>query len=167
MKLPALLFSVLLLASAPLLADAQSVVIPEPEDLQVEAEAARDRNLPILLMFGTDECPYCELVEREFLRPMIYSGEYEEKVLIRRLHMNGSLLTDFDGKPVTGRELAERFGVKFTPTVVFLDAEGRQVSRKMVGVSTPDYYGGYLDEAIASALAQVRAQSMRAERAGD
>ncbi len=163
MKLSALLFALFITAAGPALADAQSVVVPEPADLRLEATEARNRNLPILVMFGSDDCPYCELLEREFLRPMIYSGHYENQILIRRLHMNQSLVTDFNGQPITGRELAERFDVKFTPTIVFLDAEGRQVANKMVGVTTPEFYGGYLDEAITTALNQVRAQALRAD----
>jgi hypothetical protein len=79
-------------------------------------------------------------------------------VLIRKVYIDSEeTLRDFSGAPVTGAELAARYGVKLTPIVVFLGPEGEELAERMIGISSPDYYGAYLDEHIATALQQMSA----------
>ena len=131
----------------------EDIRIREVNDLRAEAQQARQRQLPILLMFAADHCAYCHVVEDDFLEPMLRSGEYEDKVLIRKLDLdNYAQLTDFDGSRIDPGELAGRYDISVTPTLVFIDAEGRQLAAKMVGLTTPDFYGGYIDQAIETAL---------------
>jgi hypothetical protein len=39
-------------------------------------------------------------------------------------------------------------GVYLTPTLVFLDGDGNEVSERIIGINTLEMYGGYVDEAI-------------------
>jgi len=136
---------------------AELVVIPEVTDLQAEATVARQRQLPILLMFSANGCRYCTLMERDFLKPMSYSGDYSDKVLFRKIKLvAGASVRDFDGRTIAVEDLRLRYGVKVTPTLVFLDDQGRQTAEKMVGLTTPDFFGGYLDSAIQTAHRNVR-----------
>lgn len=136
---------------------ATEVFIAEINDLQIEARLSEKKSVPILLMVAADHCPYCGIVEEDFLKPMIISGDYEEKVLIRKLDLDtqGSVV-DFAGETIDSSELASRYDIDVTPTVLFLDGNGRQLAKRMVGLSTPDYYGYYLDEAIDKALGKLR-----------
>ena len=119
------------------------------ENLQVEADRARTHKLPLLIVFSADHCPYCHVVEEEFLEPMLRSGDYTHRVIMRKIDLDSSRrLLDFDGRRVSARQLAKRYRVKVTPTVLLLDAEGRELTERLVGISTPDFYGGYLDAAI-------------------
>lgn len=134
-------------------------------DLQAEGELARQRQVPILIMFSMTHCPYCVVVREEFLKPMLRSGDYRDKVIIREIHTDDySTLRDFDGRPVTADELAHRYHASLAPTVVFVDADGRELARRLVGITTVDYYGGFLDEAIDSSLQRLRQVVMNAER---
>jgi hypothetical protein len=63
---------------------------------------------------------------------------------------------DFDGKLITVDEFTDRYNISVTPTVVFLDGSGAQLAPKRVGLSTPDFYGGYLDQSIDLALDVLR-----------
>lgn len=141
------------------------VTVPQPTDLREEAALASARGVPVLLMFAADHCPYCARVEDEFLKPMILGGEYEDRAVIRKLELGHGTLRDFDGRRVTVRELAARYQVSVTPTLVFLDAGGRQLTDKIVGLSTPDFFGAYLDAAIAAALSRLRERSAAARSA--
>ena len=154
-----LLLATLVLAPvAPVHAAPAPVTLKQPKDLAQLGREARRRHLPILLMFGLTECSYCHLVAEDFLKPMLRSGDYTDKILIRRLDIDhrGAAITDFDGRPTTLGALADRYRVTVTPTVVFLGPEGQALASRMVGVTTPDYYGGYLDQHIDTALAKMR-----------
>ncbi|MCU7939952.1 MAG: thioredoxin family protein [gamma proteobacterium symbiont of Bathyaustriella thionipta] len=68
-------------------------------DIRETAELAKASKLPILMMFGTDECPYCELLKEDFLIPMIISGDYTDKIIFREVHVAWQAdMTDFSGK---------------------------------------------------------------------
>jgi thioredoxin-related protein len=142
---------------------AAEVNVPEVKDFAAEGQKAEKQRLPILLMFAADYCAYCERLEEDFLKPMLRSGDYRDKVLIRKLHIDSSAsIRDFDGATITPAEMGERYKVSVTPTVVFIDGDGVELAPKRVGLTTPDFYGGYLDDAISQALDILRrSQPMR------
>lgn len=139
-------------------ADGGKVVkIEETKDFTGVARLSHERRLPILLMFSADYCSYCERLEEDFLKPMLRSGDYEDKVLIRKIKISGfGKVRDFDGKQISISEFRARYKISVTPTVVFLDGSGAQLAPKRVGLTTPDFYGGYLDQSIDTALNVLR-----------
>lgn len=127
-------------------------------DLHAVAETARARHLPILVMFSQEGCGYCSKVREDFLKPMIRSGDYRDRVIMGEVHMDaGNSVRDFNGKMIAADDLALRYGAPVTPTVVFVDPEGRQLASKLVGMSTEYFYGGDLDNGIDQALKKMRA----------
>lgn len=132
------------------------VTVPPVDDLAVEGRHARETGLPLLILFYAEDCGYCRVVEDDFLEPMIISGDYTDRVLIRRLRLDSLRpIGDFDGSRVPPDEVATRYGVRVTPTLVFVDADGRRLAENLVGLMTMDYYGGYIDERIADARGQL------------
>jgi len=126
-------------------------------DFKADAAQAEEKNLPILLMFSASYCGFCAIVKEEFLKPMQISGDYTNKVIVRIVEIDSSEnIIDIDGKDLEPEALAERYNVQLTPTLVFIDAKGVELAQKMVGVTTVDFYGGYLDEAIDRSLVQLR-----------
>ena len=154
MPVAALFFAGALLAAG----QTGPVHVPLAQDLAEDAALAEQGKLPVLLMFSAEHCSYCEEVEASFLRPMLISGDYTDKVLIRKVRIDdyGRSLTDFDGSTVSPADLASRYHVRVTPTLVFLDSHGNQLTSKLVGISSVDYYGSYLDGAIDTALDRLR-----------
>ncbi|HSP01303.1 MAG TPA: thioredoxin family protein [Thioalkalivibrio sp.] len=134
--------------------DAEGDLLREITDLRAEAAHGK----PILVEFALSSCPYCQVVEEEFLEPMIRSGAYEDKVLIRKLTLGRNTIIDFDGREVRAHDLAARYGARMAPTVVVISPEGEQLSRPVVGLKTVDFYGGYLDRAIDEAMEAMAAQ---------
>ena len=45
-----------------------------------------------------------------------------------------------------------------SPTILFLDHRGRELTQRMVGLGTVDFFGLYLDAAIAAARARILEQ---------
>ncbi len=133
--------------------NALEVRVQEVGDFSTLGRQADRQRMPILLMFAADFCTYCERLEEDFLKPMLRSGDYVDKVLIRKFHIDGhDRVNDFSGKAIDPVEMAERYAVSVTPTVVFIDGDGVELAPKRVGLTTPDFYGGYLDDAIDQAV---------------
>jgi thioredoxin-related protein len=130
-----------------------AVQVPVTNDLQADGALAGQRHLPILLVFTASDCSYCDLLESDILKPMLISGDYTNKVIIRKVVIDKQGgLRDFDGKPTTAHALADRYGVYVTPTLLFLGPHGRELTHRMVGINTVDMYGGLVDAAIAASL---------------
>ena len=137
--------------------------VPVTRNLQADGASSTQRGVPIMLVFSAPDCHYCRLLDRDFLKPMLISGDYTNKVLIRKVMIgDDATLVNFAGKRVAADKLAEHYHVQVTPTVLFLDAKGQQLAPAMVGVSSPDYYGSYLDQSIAAALKRLHAEQRSA-----
>ena len=105
------------------------------------------------MMFSADGCSWCLRLEEEHFKPMIRSGDYEDKALIRQFKIDGGLsVRDFDGKMIDPDEFSSRYRIFVTPTVVYIDGHGSELAKKMVGLTTGHYYGSYLDMAIDESL---------------
>ncbi|MGB5259195.1 MAG: thioredoxin fold domain-containing protein [Gammaproteobacteria bacterium] len=126
-------------------------------NLQADAEIADSRRLPILLVFSAIDCTYCELLEEEFLEPMLLGGEYKDRVIIRKVILdNGSRLTDFNGQRRDATAFSDQYKVFVTPTLLFVDGDGTELTGRMLGINTLELFGGYLDDCIETALLNVR-----------
>lgn len=160
MKIQRLLILLLLLLAGPTFSEETKaeIRVPLTTNLQADAALAQARSIPLLIMFSLDNCPYCMVVREEFLDPMQRNSDYHNKVLMRILKMDGGFVTDFDGHRVPVDDLAVRYGASVAPTVVLLDHSGRMLTKRLLGISTPDFYGGYLDAAINESLQRLRKQ---------
>jgi thioredoxin-related protein len=133
------------------------VRVPVVTDLQHDGELARTQHLPILLTFTSSICSYCDLLEEDFLQPMLLSGDYTDRVLIRKLVIDGGrTIRDFNGDPSTADKLSDRYRVFVTPTLLFVDGNGNELAERMLGINTPELFGGYLDDCIDTALERIR-----------
>ena len=125
-------------------------------DLREEARIARTDNLVLVLEFSSESCGYCRKLESLFLLPMQRNPDYDSKVLIRSVSLDGyEYLVDFDGRFTSTSEFAARYRVSVTPTLLFLDSEGREISKKLVGIWSEDFFGGYIDSRIDEARANL------------
>jgi thioredoxin-related protein len=131
----------------------------EADNFALLGERAATDQLPIVIAVVAEGCPYCDLLEREFLKPMIISGDYEGKrALLRTLHMDHpEQRIDFNGKSMTALEIARHYKVFVTPTLLFLSGDGHELAERMIGINSVDYFGAYLDAAIDESLSRLRA----------
>lgn len=160
----ALLVSLLLTISQSTLA--ASAAVRELEltpltDLQADAVVSREQQRPILIAFTASYCHYCEIVKEQFLKPMLRNEKERNKVLIREASLDSyGSVRDFSGRSIGLDDLALRYRAFLTPTVIILGPDGTEIGERLRGVTTVDYYGGYLDDAIDTArqrLGAVRA----------
>lgn len=129
-------------------------------DLAADAKLAAQRKLPVLVLFSSPDCHYCERVKAEYLVPMQQDPAFADRVVIREVTV-GSMgaLVDFAGAKTTEGEFASASGVFMVPTVQVFDASGHPVGDALVGLLNPDFYYGYLIDVIDRGLAVMRPPS--------
>ncbi|WP_324779575.1 SoxW family protein [Thiobacillus sedimenti] len=126
-------------------------------DFQADARAAAKRQVPILVVFTSPGCGYCERVKQDYLIPMQKDPASRKRVLIREVTLGASTpLTGFDGAPTTEGAFAAEHKVYMVPTVQVFDTRGNATGDAIVGLLIPDYYYGYLQSAIDAGANKVR-----------
>ncbi len=131
--------------------------IPLASDLNALQQEMQRQGLPLLLAFRADYCGFCRKLETEHLEPMVRSGQYDTRILIRRFDIDSDqTVIDFNGNRISAEAFAERYQASLTPTLLFLDAEGKEVAERLLGYNSPDFYGAYLEQAISTAQHAVK-----------
>jgi len=69
---------------------------------------------------------------------------------------DGETLRDFDNHATDAASIAGKYQVWVTPTVLFVDSNGEEIAERLVGVSSLDFYGGYLDAALDQSRSRLR-----------
>ncbi len=133
---------------APIMTRAAGLELPVPVSLQQVALDATRLGEPLVLLVSLPGCPYCELVRRNYLLPLRAEGLHAWQISVTD---SQHAVRDFFGAPSTGARMARYYEATYAPTVLFLDARGFELSRRLVGIAVPDFYGAYLDEALAAA----------------
>jgi thiol:disulfide interchange protein len=96
------------------------------------ARASSDRK-PVMLDFYTTWCGWCKRLDQTTLA----DGQVQKALA-------GVVPLRLDAER-EGRELAQRFGVRSFPTIIFLDASGQEIER-IPGFVGPDAFLQRLDE---------------------
>lgn len=131
--------------------------VPYATDLRRDAALAGEKDGIVLVMFSAEHCRYCEQVLNEFLLPLTRLPDYQAKLVLRRVDTRSrSALRGFDGGITDQRRFAREQGVRVVPTLMLFAPDGRRLGAPMVGLTTPDYYGYFLDQAILQAVETVR-----------
>ncbi len=131
--------------------------VPPLQDFQKIAGQAQQQNLPILLVVSQHHCAFCQKLKREVLDPMMLSGDYVDQIIIVELLMDDdNNIKNLQGESVYPGSIVADHNVWVTPTLLFLDYQGKEVEKRMIGVNTIEMYGYYLDESIRAAHQAVR-----------
>lgn len=131
----------------------------EENNFQLLAKTMKEKSLGLVLMLHAEDCPYCELMEDEILSPMVKSEEYDKKVLIRKLQIDDTRsIVNFSGAIVDPSYFSDKFNAYITPTLVFLDYQGKERVTQMVGINTVEMFGGYLDIEIDKLAKELQAE---------
>lgn len=97
-------------------------------DLKEDAAEAAAANKHAMVFFDLSGCPYCARMMAESIEPQRALIEpYFDSIA---LDVKGSRPVSLDGSnEMEERQLAQKFRVRFTPTIIFLDAEAKPVFR--------------------------------------
>lgn len=166
----------MILARAPLLAlllavwagahAAKPSALPAPVDLHADGVQAAQQRKPVVILFSLPGCGYCEVVRKNYLVPLLREPA-AQRPIIREVGITADeRFRDFRQKQVSHRELADRYGARVAPTVIFVDRAGNLLSEPIIGGDTSGLYGGYLDNAFAEATRKLGANRI-VETKGD
>lgn len=103
------------------------------KDLREDLTEANAEGKRLMVIFEQRGCIYCtEMHEKVFTDPAI-EALIRDHYFVVQMNLFGDVeVTDFDGTILSEKEMAMRWGVMFTPTLIFLP---EQVAD---GVSAPD-----------------------------
>jgi len=99
-------------------------------DLSEDLESSHAAGKRLVVVFEQRGCIYCKQVNTELLADPAIHAYVKENYNVLQLNLFGDReVTDLDGKSLSEKELARRWGILFTPTFVFLpedpaDTEG-------------------------------------------
>jgi len=115
-------------------------------DLREDLGDANANGQRMLILFEQRGCIYCnEMHENVFSREDI-ATMLDEDFFVIRLNLHGSLeVTDFDGEAMSERDIARRWGILFTPTLMFMPEEvpdGMAANEASVA-TMPGAFGGW------------------------
>ena len=120
-------------------------------DLADDQKEARAKGKRFAVIFEQRGCIYCTKMHTEVLARRYINDYVRENFHIVQIDLWGSReVTDFDGKKMPEKTLAERWGVLFTPAIVFfkddlsgIDAKWGQpleVARMQLGIGADTFY---------------------------
>lgn len=98
----------------------QAWFAPSFLDLKEEFTEAKAKGQRLAVIFEQRGCIYCTKMHTEVLAKHYINDYVRENFRIVQMDLWGSReATDFDGTKLPEKKLAERWGVLFTPTIVF------------------------------------------------
>ena len=126
------------------------------QNLEKESLLAIEKNKVFMLYISRPACPYCARLEEQVLEPMLISNEYDSLVVLRELSTKGKQVIDFDGQRKPAADVTQRYKIAGTPTLLFLDDNGVELTQRITGYHSEDFYWHYLDTAIKSARSRIQ-----------
>jgi thioredoxin-related protein len=126
--------------------------LPPVKNLQQSVRLAAAKDQPLIVMFSLPNCPYCEKLRRTEYQFLARDGYVVQQIEIT----DRTPVIGFDGKPTSGVQLAREYGIKLAPTVLFFGPGGKEIGERIVGAPTADFYGAFVDRALAQSAKALR-----------
>jgi thioredoxin-related protein len=124
-------------------------------DLRADGVRTKAQGIPILVLFSLPGCPHCETVRRSHLLAM--QREAPPRAIVRQIDVQSSLpIIGFDGVATTHAAFAKVAQITRTPVVSFYAHNGEKLGDGLVGALLPDFYAGYLENALNDATERLR-----------
>ena len=119
-------------------------------NLKDDLAEARAKGRRFAVIFEQRGCIYCTKMHTEVLAQRYINDYVREHFMIVQLDLWGAReVTDFDGTKMSEKKLAERWGVQFTPTIVFYKDAAPQpglwgppleITRMSLGIGEATFY---------------------------
>ncbi|MFG6560439.1 thioredoxin family protein [Sulfitobacter sp. 1A15299] len=94
------------------------------KDLREDLEEARGEDKRLMLMFEQRGCIYCTKMHEEVFPTPEIANYINENYFVVQLNLHGDIeVTDFDGETLSEKQMARKWGILFTPTLMFLPHE--------------------------------------------
>jgi thioredoxin-related protein len=136
MKILTLLLT-LAFSSLPLLASDDTWLTSLPKAME---QAKTEKKMVLLDFTGSDWCPPCKNLHKTVLTSEEFSKFAKDNLVLVELDFPKSK-PQSDELKAANKELSKKYGIRGYPTIIVLDAEGKELFRKVGygGTSAADY----------------------------
>lgn len=94
------------------------------KDLAEDLDEANSEGKRLLLMFEQRGCVYCAKMHKEVFPDPAVAAMIEDNYFVIQLNLYGDVeVVDFDGETLSEKAMARKWGILFTPTMMFLPEE--------------------------------------------
>ena len=94
------------------------------KDMDEDLETARDEGKRLAIIFEQRGCIYCTKMHEEVFTDPEVAEFIQANFMVVQMNLFGDEeVTDFDGEALPEKEMAKRWGVVFTPTILFMPEE--------------------------------------------
>lgn len=91
------------------------------KDMAEDLQTASDEGKRLAIIFEQRGCIYCSRLHEEVFSAPEVSAFIRENFYVVQMNLFGDEeVTDFDGEAMSEKEMARRWGVVFTPTILFM-----------------------------------------------
>jgi len=135
--------------------------IPAVSNLSETGLVSQQQGIPVIVFVSRDACPYCRTLRDNILGPMLAADKFENRAILVEVSLDRvDPFTGFDNRQMTAREFGQFYRAEITPTLLFLDAEGREIGKRIIGISNLEFYAHYMQKSIDEALLVVRSENL-------
>lgn len=94
------------------------------KDLREDLEEANNEGKRLMIIFEQRGCIYCTKMHKEVFSQARVSDYISESYFVVQLNLHGDIeVTDFDGETLSEKDMARKWGILFTPSMMFLPEE--------------------------------------------
>lgn len=91
------------------------------KDMEEDLTAANDAGKRLVIMFEQRGCIYCKKMHEEVFSDPAIAEFIAANFMVVQMNLFGDEeVTDFDGESMSEKDMARRWGVVFTPTILFM-----------------------------------------------
>jgi thioredoxin-related protein len=117
------------------------------KDLREDLAEANAEGKRLMLLIEQRGCIYCKKMHEEVFPVPEIESYLHENYFVVQLNMFGDVeVTDFDGEVLPEKDMIMKWGMMFTPTMVFLPEEvpGDMSAARAAVAVMPGYFGRYM-----------------------
>ena len=114
------------------------------KDLTEDLAEANAEGKRLMVMVEQRGCIYCTKMHEEVFPDPAIEAYIEENYFVIQMNVFGDVeVTDFDGETLSEKEMAAKWGVLFTPTIMFFpeEVDGEMTAKDAAVVTMPGAFG--------------------------
>lgn len=137
---------------------ASSDLIFAKADFPAALGAMAAEGKPLVLYVAHSTCPYCKRLDREVMPAVVNTQAYQQAISLQKLVWDDTTPVRWrNNEMISPDDLVARYRVIATPTILFLNAQGEEVAKRIEGYRDADFYWFYFDQSIETARQAIQA----------
>ncbi|WP_024852061.1 thioredoxin domain-containing protein [Hydrogenovibrio kuenenii] len=130
--------------------------LKEATDFSALSKQAKKDHLPIAIYFNMTKINGSKKLKDRAILPMIENGILDGYVHMVQVTVDADeKIKDFYGEAVKPKFFQDFYNITSIPSIVFVDADGNEISKRMTNSGAYDYVPYYLKQRINQALKEL------------